>query len=157
MQDLVQQVMNLYPRIYFACHTRHVRDARTEQVVSSHQASILDHLDEIEPTSLTTLASHMGVTLSTMSLTIDRLVRGGYVVRARDPQDARRVAVRLTSDGVRLKSQNTVLDPLRVHQVLQQLSEQERDQAVRGLALLARAAGEMLQQQQTQRKAGNVA
>ena len=74
MQDLVQQVMNLYPRIYFACHTRHVRDARTEQVVSSHQASILDHLDEIEPTSLTTLASHMGVTLSTMSLTIDRLL-----------------------------------------------------------------------------------
>ena len=79
-------VMTLYPRIYFACHTRHVRDPQTQRLLSRHQASILDHLDEIEPTTVMDLARHMGVTAATMSLAIDRLERKGYVVRLKDAQ-----------------------------------------------------------------------
>ena len=157
MHHLVQDVMSLYPRIYFACHTRHVRDERSEQVISAHQAGVLDHLDEIEPTSLATLAAHMGVTMSTMSLTVDRLVRAGYVNRSRDPRDARRVGLRLTPDGARLKSEKTVLDRARVRRMLDYLAPQEREQAIQGLALLARAAGAMMQDQASKGKAGHVA
>jgi hypothetical protein len=92
--------MTLYPRIYFACHTRHVADPRRNRVLSSHQASVLDHLDEVEPTGLLTHAAHMGFTASTMSLTVDRLARGGYVARSRDPKDRRRVNLLLTRAGV---------------------------------------------------------
>src|SRR2546429_2235399 len=66
--DAARQLMELYPRIYFACHARHVRDPRTRRLLSAHQASILDHLDEREPLTLVDLARHMGVTPSTMSL-----------------------------------------------------------------------------------------
>ena len=76
-ENAVRQVMELYPRIYFACHTRHVRDPQTRRLLSAHQASILDHLDEHEPLALLDLAHHMGVTASTMSLNIERLVRRG--------------------------------------------------------------------------------
>ena len=72
MDDEVRQVLADYPRIYFACHSRNVRDPRTREKVSAHQASILDHLDPVEPTSLQDLASHMGVTPGTMSLAIER-------------------------------------------------------------------------------------
>src|SRR2546425_1403510 len=81
--DAARQLMELYPRIYFACHTRHVRDPRTRRLLSAHQASILDHLDEREPLTLVDLARHMGVTPSTMSLHVERLVRRGYVSRLR--------------------------------------------------------------------------
>ena len=145
--------MTLYPRIYFACHTRHVRDPRQNRVLSSHQASVLDHLDELEPTSLLTLAAHMGVTASTMSLMIDRLARGGYVVRSRDPRDGRRVNLRLTKAGVRIKSEKSVLDPERVHNVLAQLSAAERAQAIHGLALLARASGDAMRKKTNIKKA----
>ena len=85
-----ESVMALYPRIYFACHTRHVRDPQSQRLLSRHQASVLDHLDEIEPTTLMELSRHMGVTAGTMSVAIDRLERKGYVVRLRDaPIDAR--------------------------------------------------------------------
>src|SRR6266566_3782665 len=67
--DAARQVMELYPHIYFACHTRHVRDPRTHRVLSAHQASILDPLDEREPRTLLDLARHMGVTASTMVFT----------------------------------------------------------------------------------------
>lgn len=139
-------VMSLYPRIYFACHTRHVRDPQTQKLLSRHQASVLDHLDEIEPTTLNDLARHMGVTPGTMSLTIDRLERKGYVVRLRDTSDRRRVHLRLTSAGVRVRQASSVLDPPRVEAVVARLTAQEREDAVRGLALLARAAQEQMEE-----------
>ena len=105
-------VMTLYPRIYFACHTRHVRDPQSQRLLSRHQASILDHLDEIEPTTVMDLAGHMGVTAATMSLAIDRLERKGYVVRLKDAKDRRRVHVRLTTAGVRVREASSVLDPV---------------------------------------------
>lgn len=142
MEEAARQVMALYPRIYFACHTRHVRDPQSPRVLSRHQASVLDHLDEIDPITLNGLARHMGVTAATMSLAIDRLERKGYVVRQRDSADRRRVQLRLTAAGVRVREANSVLDPPRVEALVARLTEEERTAAIRGLALLARAAGD---------------
>lgn len=136
--------MALYPRIYFACHTRHVRDPQSGRLLSRHQASVLDHLDEIEPTTLNDLARHMGVTAATMSLTIDRLERKGYVIRLRDTADRRRVHLRLTGAGVRVRQASSVLDPARVEAMVARLADADREAAVRGLALLARAAAEQM-------------
>jgi DNA-binding MarR family transcriptional regulator len=139
----ITAVMTLYPRIYFACHTRHVRDPQSQRLLSRHQASILDHLDEVEPTTVMDLAGHMGVTSGTMSLSIDRLERKGYVVRLKDAKDRRRVHVRLTTAGVRVREASSVLDPSRVETLVSRLSEAERTRAIEGLALLARAGEEM--------------
>jgi DNA-binding MarR family transcriptional regulator len=142
---VARQVMALYPRIYFACHTRHVRDPQTQKLLSRHQASVLDHLDEVEPTTLNDLARHMGVTAGTMSLTIDRLERKGYVVRLRDAADRRRVHLRLTAAGVRVRQASSVLDPPRVEAMVERLSPEERERALHGLGLLARAAQEQME------------
>jgi DNA-binding MarR family transcriptional regulator len=141
MDEAARQVMALYPRIYFACHSRHVRDPDSKRLLSRHQASILDHLDEIEPTTLNALAGHMGVTAATMSLAVDRLERKGYVVRLRDAVDRRRVHLRLTTAGVRVREASSVLDPARVAALLAALTDAERAAAIHGLTLLANAAG----------------
>lgn len=142
----VEDVMALYPRIFFACHTRHVRDETTDTRLTAHQASILDHLDEVHPVGLGELAEHMGVTASTMSIHIDRLAGFGYVDRARDPEDGRRVELRLTDDGARVRDAKTVLDADRVERLLGRLGEAERRDAVRGLELLASAALDMMKE-----------
>ena len=108
--------------------------------ISAHQASILDHLDDVDPMSMTDLAGHMGVTVATMSLAIDRLERQKYVRRDRDPKDRRRVLLRITPAGVRLREAKSVLDPVRVEQVLAHLSPADREAALKGLDLLARAS-----------------
>jgi len=140
LTETARQVLTLYPQIYFACHTRHVRDPQTQRLLSRNQASVLDHLDEIDPTTVNDLARHMGVTPATMSLAIDRLERKGYVARTRDGVDRRRVHVRLTSAGVRIREASSVLDPDRVEALLARLTDAEREAAIRGLALLATAA-----------------
>ncbi len=147
----VDVVLRCYPKIYFACHRRHVRDEKTDQVLSAHQASILDHLDDVEATSMLELARHMGVTASTMSLTVDRLERGGYVRRDRSKQDARRVDLRLTTGGVRIKRQQKVLEPDLIAAMLGKLDGKQRKRALRGLELLAEAARELIESGDLQR------
>jgi DNA-binding MarR family transcriptional regulator len=135
-----KMLMDAYPKIFFACHRRHVQDPATREPLSAHQASILDHLDDVEPTSVTQLALHMGVTASTMSLSLDRLEYRGYVMRERDQRDARKVLVKLTRSGLRLKESKSVLDPAVVRSMLKRLSPAKRERALRGLAILAEAA-----------------
>jgi len=141
----VEEVLRFYPKIFLACHTRHVRDEATGQTLSDHQASILDHLDEVEPTSLMVLARHLGVTPSTMSITVDRLVRGGYVSRGRAAGDGRVVALRLTEAGVRIRREKSVLDPALVRSMLSRLTPEELERALNGLGILARAAAEQME------------
>jgi DNA-binding MarR family transcriptional regulator len=147
----VQTVLRCYPQIYFACHCRHVRDQKTNAQLSSHQASVLDHLDDVEGTSLLALAQHMGVTASTMSLTVDRLERGGYVRRERHPNDGRRVDLRLTEAGVGIKKQQKVLEPELIAAMLRHLQPAPRREALRGLELLADAAKEFIASGELQR------
>ena len=75
-----------------------------------------------------------------MSLAIDRLERKGYARRERDPEDGRRVLLRVTPAGVRLREAKSVLDPVRVEQVLGHLSPADRETALKGLQMLARAS-----------------
>ncbi len=138
--EFTRELMELYPRIFFACHTRHVRDPSTRKVLSAHQASILDHLDAVEPTTVGELARHMGVHASTMSLGLDRLERGGYIERRRDPADGRRVGVVVTAAGQRIKDAQSVLEPERVRLMLAELNPADRERALDGLRLLADAA-----------------
>lgn len=138
--DPVARLLNLYPRIFFACHVRHVVDPATRRRLSAHQASLLDHLDAVDGITLGDLAAHLGVTPGTMSVHVDRLVRKGYVHRGRDPRDGRRAQLRITPAGLRVREASSVLDPDRVARLLACLSAEEREQGLRGLALLAEAA-----------------
>jgi len=141
--------ITLYSQIYFACHTRHVHDPESGTRVSARQASILSHLDSVEPTPLSQLASHMGVTVSTMSIAVDRLVRQGYVVRDRAESDARVRHVRLTTAGERLRAAQKVLEPRLVRAMLSRLSPAERRDALRGLELLGTAAREQTKERRS--------
>lgn len=136
----VAQVFRDYPRIYFACHRRHVRHPASGALVSTAQVSILDHLDTTTPTMLSDLAAHMGVTPATMSIAVGRLVGAGYVTRVVDPIDRRKLQLRLTPAGAQLCAANSVLEPALVQRMLTQLGPSERKAALRGLALLGQAA-----------------
>jgi len=145
----VRQLLDHYPRIFFACHTRHVKDAKLTQRLTAHQASILDHLDLQDAFSLSELAGHMGVTAATMCIAVERLVRLGYVIRQRDAVDRRRVNLRLSREGARLRADKSVLDPEREQAVLARMTAKDRALALHGLALLAQAAQKHMQDQTT--------
>jgi MarR family transcriptional regulator, organic hydroperoxide resistance regulator len=142
----VRRLLDAYPAIFLACHRRHVRDDEAGRTITAHQASVLDHLHATRPTRPSKLAEHMGVSRSTMSTTIRRLLRGGYVRSARDTRDARSVGLTLTPAGMRVQEQNTVLDPELVKKMFRAMPAAELEVALQGIEQLAKYARILLRE-----------
>jgi DNA-binding MarR family transcriptional regulator len=138
--DDVFEVQRLYPQIFLACHTDHVRAASTAWRISSQDASILVHLDRNFGMSPRSLAAHLGVAPSTLSAAIARLSELGYMTSEPNETDRRKRELRLTARGAEAISSTSVLDAERVWALLNKLKPDERKAALRGLALLAQAA-----------------
>ena len=138
--DDIYEVQRLYPQIFLACHTNHVRAASTRWKLSSHDSAILSHLDRSHGLSPRSLAKHLGVTASTLSASIKRLTNLGYLTCDAPANDKRRREIRLTDRGAEAMSATSVLDRERVRAMLKKLKPADRKAALNGLALLAGAA-----------------
>jgi DNA-binding MarR family transcriptional regulator len=138
--DDVFEIQRLYPQIYIACHTDHVRAASTKWRISSQDASILVHLDRQSGLSPRALAAHLGVAPSTLSAAISRLSELGYLTSEPNEVDRRKRELRLTARGAEAIASTSVLDGERVRALLKKLKPEERKIALHGLALLAQAA-----------------
>jgi DNA-binding MarR family transcriptional regulator len=139
-------ILDLYPRIFLACHTGHRRDPESRRVLSDAQASLLDHLDEVESIRFTDLARHLGITPSSASLAVSRLSKRGYIARSRSPGDGREVRLRLSPAGRRVRDAQEVLNPKLVQRLVSRLEPKEQIRAIEGLALLAREADVLLRE-----------
>jgi len=140
-------VQSCYPQIYLACHKRHIRASSTAYRLSARDSSILVHLSESVPLTPTELAAHLSVRESTLSAAIRRLESLGYLMRKRIHKDRRSVALTLTPQGARAMVETSVLDSERVAAVLARLRRSERQRALEGLELLAKASRQVTSQQ----------
>ncbi len=70
-----------------------------ERVGLTHAGLVVLHLLDAGPLSQTELAARAKVETQTMSRTLDRLEREGYVERERHPQDGRRHVITRTPAG----------------------------------------------------------
>ena len=147
MRDEIFEIQRLYPQIYIACHNDHVRAASTGFRISSQDASALVHLDVDEGTRPNALAKHLGVAPSTLSATISRLEKLGYLSSLPSENDKRQRELRLTVRGSEAIAATSVLNGERVRTMMKKLTPAERKAAVRGLSLLARAAREIRETQ----------
>jgi len=151
LENKVGRLMAADPTIYLACHRDHLRADEAGNPLTENQASVLDHLHATRPTTLSKLAEHMGVGRSTMSTTVARLVKAGYVSRVVDRQDRRAVGLALTPAGKRIQDQNTVLNPALVRQMFKLMGPEEADRALEGIERLAQAAAILLKRRKRER------
>ena len=146
LDSQIRRLLDAYPTIFLACHREHLRTDGAGKPITEHQASVLDHLDGTRSTTLSKLAEHMGVSKSTMSTTVARLVRAGYVAAVRNQRDARCIGLTLTPAGLRVKEQNTILDPSLLKKMLRLIPAAELETALQGIECLAKYAAILLRQ-----------
>jgi len=90
-----------------------------------------------------TLAAHLALPKSTASVVVKDLERRGFVRRARDARDERRLAIVLSEEGRARVAADTVLEPEALSRALAALADDERDALLRAFEALA-DAGERL-------------
>ena len=151
LETNVGRLLAAYPTIYLACHRDHTRTDAAGNPLTEKQTSVLDHLHPVHPITLSKLAEHMGVGRSTMSTTVARLVRGGYVTRKQSPQDGRAIGLTLTAAGKRIQDENSVLNPQLIRQMLKLMKPAEAEQALDGMESLAQAAAILLKRRKRER------
>jgi len=150
-ENNVGRLLAAYPTIYLACHRDHTRTDEAGNSLTENQSSVLDHLDSVRPTTVSKLAEHMGVGRSTMSITVARLVRGGYIARRPGKQDRRTTELTLTPTGKRIQEQNSVLNPQLARRMLKMMDPAEAERALAGMECLAKYAAILLKQRKRAR------
>src|SRR2546421_1511282 len=108
--------------------------------LGQHARQLLHHVPAEGAVSLTALAEHLALPKSTASVLIKELARRGFVHRARDSEDERRLAIALTDQGRARLAADTVLDPQPLAAALAPLTPEARVALLDGLAQLADAA-----------------
>ncbi len=83
--------------------------------------SVLAHLDERDAMTAGNLARHLGIGASTLSATLNRLVKLGYITRTPAAADRRIVELRLSKTGARAMQGSSVLESARVAALLDEL------------------------------------
>src|SRR5919202_1653425 len=101
------------------------------------QLHLVSALDARPGHTVRELADAAGVSQPTITRALDALQRQGLVTRAASPEDRRCVLVELTSEGRELLGAERARIDARRHELLAELSPEERAQAERLLVRLA--------------------
>jgi DNA-binding MarR family transcriptional regulator len=133
--DLGSQVRSAVGRLY-----RRFRSERPEGSLGDGALAVLSRLHKHGPQTLTELSEHDRVSPASMSQTVNRLTSAGYAVRARDPDDRRKVLLSATAEGDELASAARAQRNAWLDQRLQALSAADRAIIARATALLSSIA-----------------
>jgi DNA-binding MarR family transcriptional regulator len=111
-----------------------------EIAVTMPQAKLLYLLGAAGELHMSELVARLGVSLSTVSGLVDRIVEAGLAARRDDPADRRQVVVALTPAGHDLIDRFRELNARGMRDLLARLDDAELDSVRAALAALLRAA-----------------
>ena len=111
-----------------------------EIAVTMPQAKLLYLLSAFDELHMSDLTTRLGVSLSTTSGLVDRVVESGLAVRHEDPADRRQVVVGLTAAGASFIDRFRELNARQMRELLDLLADEELADLRRSLVALARAA-----------------
>ena len=131
-------------RVLVAIAARSLADIGDEVTLTQYRSLVV--LASRGPQGVATLAEALAVTPPTASRLVDRLVRKGLVRRRGDSHDRRQVRVGLTEAGRHLVDVVTERRRQEIARLLTSIDRETQHALAAGLQQLARAAGEVPEQ-----------
>ena len=89
-----------------------------------------------KPKTISEIAEDLGITLPSVTVAINKLVKKGYVEKLRGEEDARIVYVTLTKQGKKIDSVHRYFHESMVRSIISGMSEQEQQVLYRGILKL---------------------
>jgi DNA-binding MarR family transcriptional regulator len=132
--ECAREVLDVVPIVMRAIRSELRKYGAREMSVPQYRA--LGFVYRNESASLSELADHVGLTLSTMSTLVDGLVAQGLVNRREDPEDRRRMTLTLTVLGRNRHEASREAALVSLGKMLRQLSPSDRTTVTRAMQVL---------------------
>jgi len=116
---------------------------RIMRIVSHHQDARMGDLARLS-----------GVSMPTLTGTVDRLVKAGILARYRDPKDRRSVRVRFTRKGNNMREQHKRMRVKRISSMLEKLRPAERTELAKSMEKTYRIISKLVDEKTQAHAAG---
>ncbi len=106
--------------------------------LSPQQNHTIESVGNSGPIRMKPLAEKLSVTMGTLTVMIDRLEKGGYVCRQKDPEDGRGFNIRLTDKGEGIHKEHHAYHVKLAQDIISRLDPKEADDFLRTLIKINR-------------------
>lgn len=93
--------------------------------ISVTDMHIIEAVGTEEPRTMTAISKTLGVTMGTLTIGMNALVKKGYIIRTRNPKDRRIVFATLTPKGVSAYKHHAAFHKNMIDSVMDSLNEEE--------------------------------
>ncbi len=138
-ESAIERVLAAYETMMVRVSTAHAREF-LEVGVTMSQAKVLYLVQAAHDLRMSDLSAHLGVSLSTVSGVVDRLVDQGLLARRDDPADRRHVVLRITDAGTTQLELFRELNAGQIRALLARVSAADLAVVEQAIAILADAA-----------------
>ena len=108
------------------------------QDITNNDMHVIEAIGVGEPKNMSTIAKLLSVTVGTLTIAMNSLVKKGYVIRERGKEDRRVVYIPLSEKGLRAYRHHEEFHRQMIEAVLENLTEDETESLVKALAKLER-------------------
>ena len=106
------------------------------QNITNNDMHVIQAIGLEEPKNMTTIARLLSVTVGTLTIAMNSLVKKGYVTRERGKEDRRVVYISLSDKGRRAYEHHEEFHHRMIDAVLEDLTQEETESLVKALAKL---------------------
>lgn len=108
------------------------------QDITNNDMHVIEAIGVGEPKNMSTIAKLLSVTVGTLTIAMNSLVKKGYVIRERGKEDRRVVYISLSEKGLQAYRHHEEFHRQMIEAVLENLTEDETESLVKALAKLER-------------------
>ena len=137
--DQYQTINDVLVRLFNEIMDREEKAIITEEFkyISNNDMHIIEAIGIEEPRNMSTVAKSLSVTVGTLTIAVNSLVKKGYVNRVRSEEDRRVVLLSLPEKGLRAYRHHAQFHKQMVEAVMQNMTEEELSVLVRALQNLS--------------------
>ena len=104
--------------------------------ISNKDMHIIEAIGMDASKSMSAIAAKLSVTVGTLTIAINNLVKKGYVLRNRSPQDKRVVLISLSQKGIKAFKHHAGFHEEMIHAIIKDFSDEEVELVVKALSNL---------------------
>ena len=104
--------------------------------ITNNDMHVIDAIGIDRPKNMSSIARELSVTVGTLTISVNSLVKKGYVVRNRSSEDRRVVFISLSEKGVKAYYHHKKFHEQMIESVVKELTEEELEALVKALTKL---------------------